>query len=330
MMNKRKNSVIFIAVIIIASTIFTSNSLRALTIDKDSVNKDLSPNPSDEVMPKYPGGESAMNGFISDNLIYPSNAQRADIQGRVVIRFVVTKTGELKDINVIRGLYPSCDAEAKRVIGLMPKWEPGKKDGENADIYFTIPIHFRMRDNPNKKLQTTVYLVDDEGMNAREFNSMYEEKDLIGKMEILRNGIFSDSKTLKRYGDKYVDCNIFEISMKPASLQLDSPELLSGKVTANPDVAPSFPGGEKEMNKFIKKKLKTPTYAKKGRVGERIVAGFIVRRSGEITDLYIVEGAEPTCNAEVIRLIEAMPKWVPGKVDGENKDCLVYIPISFK
>lgn len=98
-----------------------------------------------EVMPKFPGDEEAMQKFISDNLKYPVVAQESGIQGRVTLRFVVTKTGEISEVTVVRGIDPSCDREAVRVVKSMPKWLPGQQNGKPVPVYFTLPITFRLK-----------------------------------------------------------------------------------------------------------------------------------------------------------------------------------------
>lgn len=98
-----------------------------------------------EQMPSFPGGETEMHKFINDNLKYPVVAQESGIQGRVTIRFVVTKTGAISDVTVIRGIDPSCDKEAVRVVKAMPKWIAGKQNGLNVPVYFTLPIVFRLK-----------------------------------------------------------------------------------------------------------------------------------------------------------------------------------------
>jgi TonB family protein len=104
-----------------------------------------------EKMPKFPGGEEAMQKFLADNLKYPVDAFEKGIQGRVTIRFVVSETGKIKDIELIRGIHESCDKEAMRVIGIMPDWTPGKQDDKNVSVYYTLPIVFKL----NKKSQAT-------------------------------------------------------------------------------------------------------------------------------------------------------------------------------
>ncbi|MDD4921982.1 MAG: energy transducer TonB [Bacteroidales bacterium] len=109
----------------------------------DSVSTSQKPLVNAEIMPQYPGGEAKLIQFIKQNLHYPASAWKNGIQGRVVVRFMVTKTGEIANIQVIRGLDAACDNEAVRVIKLMPKWTPGFQKGKNVPTYFTLPILFR-------------------------------------------------------------------------------------------------------------------------------------------------------------------------------------------
>ena len=97
-----------------------------------------------EVMPQFPGGELEMQKFIRDNLKYPIIAQENGIFGRVTIRFVVTKEGTISDVQVMRGIDANCDKEAIRVVKSMPKWIPGKQNGRNVPVYFTLPVVFKL------------------------------------------------------------------------------------------------------------------------------------------------------------------------------------------
>jgi len=97
-----------------------------------------------EQPPKFPGGDEELLRFLSENLRYPSVAQEMGIEGRVIVRFVVSKTGKVGSIEVIRPLDPSCDKEAVRVVKLMPDWVPGRQNGRNVPVYFTLPVWFRL------------------------------------------------------------------------------------------------------------------------------------------------------------------------------------------
>ena len=98
----------------------------------------------DEI-PTFPGGMTECMNFISKNIDYPKEAQDNGIQGRVIVQFVVKKDGSITDAKVVRGVDPSLDKEALRVINLMPKWTPGKRKGESVNAKFTIPVIFRLQ-----------------------------------------------------------------------------------------------------------------------------------------------------------------------------------------
>ncbi|MGY6560934.1 MAG: TonB family protein [Luteibaculaceae bacterium] len=95
-----------------------------------------------EVQPEFPGGASALNRFISENIVYPALAREANIQGLVIVQFVVEPDGSITNVEVIRGLITDLDKEAKRVTELMPNWKPGKQDGRAVRVRFTMPIRF--------------------------------------------------------------------------------------------------------------------------------------------------------------------------------------------
>ncbi|GHV13812.1 cell envelope biogenesis protein TonB [Bacteroidia bacterium] len=97
-----------------------------------------------QVTPTFQGGEAEMYAFIKKNLNYPPVDQEMGNQGRVTIRFVVNKTGEISNVQLVKGVSPGCDKEAMRVIKSMPKWIPGRQNGEPVNVYFIIPVVFRL------------------------------------------------------------------------------------------------------------------------------------------------------------------------------------------
>lgn len=98
-----------------------------------------------EVMPQFPGGNSDLMRYLGANIKYPTIAAENDIEGRVVLKFVVGKDGNISDIQVIRSLDPSCDREAIRVVKSMPKWIPGMQNGYPVAVYFTLPVLFKLQ-----------------------------------------------------------------------------------------------------------------------------------------------------------------------------------------
>ena len=98
-----------------------------------------------EEMPKFPGGDAELLKFIAKSIKYPVIAQENGIQGRVICAFVVNRDGTVVDAQVLRGVDPSLDKEALRVIGTMPKWSPGKQRGKPVRVKYTVPITFRLQ-----------------------------------------------------------------------------------------------------------------------------------------------------------------------------------------
>ncbi len=95
-----------------------------------------------EEMPEFPGGEMALRKFIANAIKYPVIAQENGIQGKVYVSFVVGKDGNVSDAKVIRGIDPSLDKEALRVVNSLPRWKPGKQRGEPVRVSFSVPISF--------------------------------------------------------------------------------------------------------------------------------------------------------------------------------------------
>jgi len=118
-------------------------------------HEDATTNKSDSVInyyviedkPEFPGGQDKMMEFISNNIKYPEKAKIDSITGKVFLSFVVKKDGSIGDVQVIRGVHPLLDAEAARVIKMMPNWKPGKQRGKNVNVKFLIPINFKLSGN---------------------------------------------------------------------------------------------------------------------------------------------------------------------------------------
>lgn len=96
---------------------------------------------------QFPGGTAEMMKYLGKNIKYPEIAIQANIQGKVTLRFVVGKNGEIENVNVVKGVpgCPECDKEAIRVVKSMPKWKPAKNDGKVVKSYFSLPVTFKLQ-----------------------------------------------------------------------------------------------------------------------------------------------------------------------------------------
>ncbi len=95
-----------------------------------------------EDMPEFPGGEMALRTYIATAIKYPVIAQENGIQGKVYVTFVVGKDGSVNNASIARGVDPSLDKEALRVVNTLPKWKPGKQRGKPVNVSYTVPINF--------------------------------------------------------------------------------------------------------------------------------------------------------------------------------------------
>lgn len=98
-----------------------------------------------EEQPSFPGGQGALMQWLRDNIKYPVIAAENGIEGRVIVQFVVSKTGSISDVRVARGVDPSLDKEAVRVVSNMPNWTPGKQNGTTVNVRYTLPVTFKLR-----------------------------------------------------------------------------------------------------------------------------------------------------------------------------------------
>ena len=98
-----------------------------------------------EQMPEFPGGMKKLLKFLQDNLKYPESAMKNNVQGRVIVQFVIEKDGTPTEFKVLRSVDPDLDAEALRVMKAMPKWKPGMQKGQVVRVKFTVPVSFKLQ-----------------------------------------------------------------------------------------------------------------------------------------------------------------------------------------
>ena len=101
-----------------------------------------------EQMPEFPGGAAAMMRYLQENIKYPPEAAKNNIEGRVIVQFIIDETGQVGEIKVVRPISEELDAEAVRVVKNLPKFEPGRQDGEAVSVWYTLPIVFKLQAKP--------------------------------------------------------------------------------------------------------------------------------------------------------------------------------------
>lgn len=122
----------------------STNSNNDFTTPSSSSNSSNNVFTSVEEQPQFPGGEAGLASYISKNLHYPKIAQENGIQGRVVVKFVVTKTGSIGEVIVLKSVDPSLDNEAIRLVKSLPKFIPGKNNGYPVNVWYALPLNFKL------------------------------------------------------------------------------------------------------------------------------------------------------------------------------------------
>ena len=121
--------------------LFLKSNTHCVTIeevDEDQIYQSV------EVMPQFPGGDAALMRWVHDTMIYPSYAKNNNIQGTVLVGFVINKDGSVVEPKILKSVDASLDREALRIFSLMPKWSPGRQRGIPLCVRYQIPIRFKL------------------------------------------------------------------------------------------------------------------------------------------------------------------------------------------
>lgn len=224
-----------------------------------------------EVMPVFPGGMSALMKYIGENIKYPEEAKKKNMQGRVYVAFIVNQDGSISDTRIIRGASPLLDAEALRVIGSMPKWKPGMQKGKAVRVQYSVPVVFSLKKQ--------------KGGDITAHSAQFVPKEI--KPDA--NGIYEVAEEM-----------------------------------------PQFPGGMGKLMEYISKNMQYPAEAQKQKVEGRVVVQMVVDAEGNVTNPRILQGVNPLLDKEALRLMKDMPKWTPGKQNGEAVAVKYTLPVMFQ
>lgn len=147
--------VIVIGLVSFACSGPVSNEGMTVNDTDKSVKSEMEVHSKVEVMPQYPGGNDELVSYLAGNITYPQEAMDNDIEGKVIVSFIVEKDGNISNTKVIDGIGYGCDEEAVRVISGMPNWTPGMKNNKAVNVSFKLPISFKLEEKDND----TVFMV---------------------------------------------------------------------------------------------------------------------------------------------------------------------------
>ena len=209
-----------------------ANEISAVKVIAPAVHDSIQPNvqpavaaPSSALdqMPEFPGGMEALNTYLRNNIRYPQEAQKAGIQGRVIIQFIVSKDGSITDAEVVESVDPQLDAEGLRLIKNMPRWKPGMRKGQAIRVKQTLPIRFaftKTSDKPensnsiflkngsyNSSLKDVILLVNGQEVSPEIFRAIDPQR--IQSVTVLK-----DQASLAKYTTDKSKTGIIQVKLK--------------------------------------------------------------------------------------------------------------------
>ena len=293
-----------------------------MTVKFTNVSKDVDvkPVPEDdedkvyqvcEKAPEFPGGMDAMMKYLYENIKYPAEAEAAGKDGRAIVQFIVKKDGSIGNVEIIRSSGDnSLDTEAIRVIASMPKWNPGTQGGKPVNVKLTLPVVFKVQKSA-KKLSGTLNIDDKGSVSVPNAHNM----------AIVINGRFYDGDNLKDIQLKSEDIeSVTVVSIdqltgkdhekckalgKKGVIYVDMKKYRFITLGDNEEVfmvceqQPEFPGGAREMMKWLSSNIKYPKAARDINAQGKIYVTFIVKADGAITGVRAVNSEYSSNNAKV-------------------------------
>ena len=270
-----------------------------------------------EQMPQFPGGEAALMKYLQSHINYPPMAAETGIGGRVIVRFVVDETGKVGDVEVIRSVFKDLDREAVRVCKSLPKFTPGRNNGQAVSVWYTLPVTFKL----NGKSNTTA--ADAVAINGQvySFDELYAKQHpnsvgSVGLPEIIITGY----QNVTKYGvlrKRTRDIPIHDAAKRKVEIIYNSVEQM-----------PQFPGGEAALIKYIESHIQYPPKALKNKVQGCVLVKFVVEKTGRIGSVKVVLPLDEELDKEAVRLVKTLP-FSPGRENGKAVSVWYTLQVMF-
>lgn len=249
-----------------------------------------------EQMPHFPGGDAALMQFLRENIKYPETAEKNGIQGRVICTFVVENDGSVTNVQILRSVDDLLDKEAVRVIQAMPKWVPGKQNGEPVFVKYTLPITFKLdtpKSQPHMVKLVDVVVPDTTPVSTTKVFDVVDQMPQFG------------SYTYKKF--------------------IPDPQ--------NPQkgtYVTKTESGTAGLLAFLNRNVKYPVKAEENGIQGRVLCSFVVERDGSITEVKVIRSVDPSLDKEAVRVIQSMPNWIPGMQKGQPVRVKFTLPVTFR
>jgi len=308
-----------------------ATQLRAAQLASDSVisQKDDSVYSVVDKMPEFPGGDKELIRFINKKIHYPADAKKKNEQGKVIVQFVISKTGKVENATVLKGMSASLDKEALRVVGKLPAWTPGEQVGNKVAVYKVVPVIFQDEESAWSVTDKTLVLIDNEKMPLG-FDTQILSSAKLASARILKPFPKEEkAKLIDKYG-RHAANGVVLITTKKDEMEYILADTLIHTDCKEQDVLPEFPGGKAKMMTYIADSIHYPFVAQRLKTQGKVFVQFLVDKKGKISDARVIRRADYFLDREALRVVNSMPNWTPGSKCGEKLNVYVTLPVSFK
>ncbi len=240
--------------------------------------------------------------FIYKNIRYPAEARAEGTQGTVVISYNITPEGEVTNVQTGRSVSPELDEEVMRVVKMMPRWTPGKNDEGKLTAYgLTLPVRYKL-----------------EGENGVRDESVFETEKEQWLSELFKDEML----VVIGYGAPKINEEVFNV--------VEEMPLFPGCEDISTYSQEKKKCADGKLLEFVYKNLNYPKAAKDAGVEGVVVVQFIVDKAGNVREPKVVRSIGGNTDEEVLRVVNLMPKWIPGKQRGEHVNVKFNLPVRFK
>lgn len=302
-------------------------------------------------MPSFPGGSRALDAFLEENLKYSKSDVKGRKEERVNVDFVVNTDGSLSYIGIKRSVNSQLDAEALRVVDMMPKWNPGTIKGHPVAVYYILPIIFKGKESNSShpKVNNRVPIFPGGDGSLDDFIEKNMEYPLSAKNDSVEgrvfvdfivnaNGNISDVNVLKSVDYRLDEEAVRIVSKMPKwNSGINKGQSVAMRYAIPIDFslhdkkfkAPLFPGGSEAFEQYLQNELYYPLDALIGEVQGTVVARYTINSKGKVSDVEFMEAVNPSLARVVKRALVGMPKWKPGKKNGQTVDTRCTLSVQF-
>ena len=304
-------------------------------------------------MPKFPGGDDELMSFLAHRIRYPVISMENEVQGKVIVGFVIGSNGKVKNIRILQSLDPFTDGESMRLVSMLPDWLPGTCKGKPIDVKYTLPINFGIEgvgvnvyvgtksyNQSNGKEwernNKTIILLDGERLPSGFDLQLFSMENLNSYLVQKPENKTKIKQLVTKYGKDAENGVILITSKKLSEVETTKSyenrhtDSLGDKVWDVVEQMPQFPGGDMELMRFLSSNVKYPVIAQENKIEGKVIVRFIVNSKGQIENAEVIRGCDPLLDKEALRVIRLLPDWIPGKQKGVNVSVNYSLPVAFR